>query len=72
MSFLQEHISFIKNDQSHIEMDNFLIKDDFSFDKEIGNMAQQTGRNSVPLKGRAQFGTKDQKCQRNQYMSPLR
>lgn len=46
-------------------MDNFLIKDDFSFDKEIGNMAQQTGRSSVPLKGRAQFGTKDQKCQRN-------
>ena len=30
-SFAQDLISFIKNDQSHIEMDNFLMKDENSF-----------------------------------------
>ena len=35
-SFAQEHISFIKNDQSHIEMDNFLLRDEHSFVKDIG------------------------------------
>lgn len=32
-SFAQDLISFIKNDQSHIEMDNFLMKDENSFAK---------------------------------------
>ena len=36
-SFLQEeHISFIKQDQSQIEMDNFLMNNDHSFVKDIG------------------------------------
>lgn len=36
-SFLhEEHISFIKQDQSQIEMDNFLMNNDHSFVKDIG------------------------------------